>query len=113
MLFSRVAILLQCSLGAMALNSADNTTFAPGDINSFMKSLDLSPDNEARVREILEALPEVNATTEVGIVARSASNEKRSVPILVTAGCQISRVAFGSSTLLEDAPIQQAVSQSW
>jgi hypothetical protein len=108
MLFTRFAALLQCALGAMAASLPSNgTEFAPEDIEAFTASLDLSPDNEARVLELLATLPDANATTS------NASLEKRTFPLLVHVGCEVSRIALGSNTLLEDAPIQQAVSQSW
>jgi hypothetical protein len=108
MLFTRFAALLQCALGAMAASLPLNVTeIGPEDIQAFTTSLELSPDNEARVLEILTTLPDLNATTQ------NASLGKRTFPLLVYAGCEISRIALGANTLLEDAPIQQAVSQSW
>jgi hypothetical protein len=108
MLFTRFAALLQCALGAMAASLPSNEAgFSPENIEAFTASLGLSPDNETRVLEILATLPDTNATTS------NASIEKRTFPLLVHAGCEISRIALGSNALLEDAPIQQAISQSW
>jgi hypothetical protein len=108
MLLTRFAILLPCALGAMATSLPSNgAELAPEDIQAFTASLDLSPDNEARVLDILATLPGLNATTQ------SASIEKRTLPVVVLAGCEISRIAFGGNALLDSTPIQQAVSLSW
>jgi hypothetical protein len=77
------------------------------DIQTFATSLQLLPDGESRVLEILAEWPKLNTTVD------DADFDNQMLSFRINAGCQISREVLGESALLEKAAVQQAVSESW